>query len=75
MRISCGRARGRVRELIEFAEKAGAIGAAQNMVGEAVHALVKVDNVEDVVRAFRKVMANDMIVVAEIDLRGARRLR
>jgi len=45
------------------------------MVGEAVHALVKVDNVEDVVRAFRKVMANDMIVVAEIDLRGARRLR
>jgi len=75
LRISCGRARGRVRELIEFAEKAGAIGAAQNMVGEAVHALVKVDNVEDVVRAFRKVMANDMIVVAEIDLRGARRLR
>jgi pantoate kinase len=29
----------RVRQLVQLAEKAGAIGAAQNMVGEAVHAV------------------------------------
>ena len=44
----------RVRKLIEFAEKAGAIGATQNMVGEAVHALVTVDEMESVYEAFKK---------------------
>ena len=65
----------RVQRLIELAEKAGAIGAAQNMVGEAVHALVTVDSVEDVVQAFKKVMPSEKIIIAKIDLQGARRLR
>jgi len=63
-----------VRKLIELAEKNGAIGAAQNMVGEAVHALVTVDKVEAVVQAFKKVMSSEKILVSRIDLQGARRL-
>ena len=62
----------RVQKLIELAEKAGAIGAAQNMVGEAVHALVTVDRVEDVYGAFKKLLPEEKIIIANIDLQGAR---
>ncbi len=65
----------RVRGLILAAEKAGAIGAAQNMVGEAVHALVTVDKAEKVVEAFERLLPQDKIFVARIDLQGARLLR
>ncbi len=73
--IGAGFVTSRVRKLIELAEKAGAVGAAQNMVGEAVHALVTVDKVDDVVQAFKKVMSSEKIIIAKIDLQGARRLR
>ncbi len=62
----------RVQKLIEVAEEAGAIGAAQNMVGEAVHALVTVDRVEDVYGAFKKLLPEEKIITANIDLQGAR---
>ncbi len=65
----------RTGKLIELVEKSGAIGAAQNMVGEAVHALVTLDKVEDVVQAFKKVMPSEKILVTKIDLQGARLLR
>jgi hypothetical protein len=45
------------------------------MVGEAAHALVTVDKAEDVVQAFKKVMPSEKIIIAKIDLQGARRLR
>ena len=64
----------RVDKLIELAEKHGAVGAAQNMLGEAVHALVKVDSVGSVVQAFQKLLPTEKIIIAEIDLQGARRL-
>jgi len=73
--MGTGLATSRVQKLIELAEKAGAVGAAQNMVGEAVHALVTVDKVEAVVKAFKKVMPSEKIIIAKIDLQGARRLR
>jgi len=73
--VGTGLVTSRVQKLIELAEKAGAIGATQNMVGEAVHALVTVDKVEDVVKAFKKVMPSEKIIIAKIDLQGARRLR
>ena len=63
-----------VEQLIELAEKHGAVGAAQNMLGEAVHALVTVDSVGSVVQAFEKLLPKEKIIVAEIDLQGARRL-
>jgi pantoate kinase len=63
---------GRVQKLIRLAEEAGAIGAAQNMLGEAVHALVTVDQLEGVSRAFRKLLPEEKIIIANIDLQGAR---
>jgi len=61
----------RVIKLMIAAEKAGAVGAAQNMLGEAVHALVKRDKVKSVVEAFEKVLPPNKIVVAEVSLQGA----
>ncbi len=72
--LGTGLVTSRVRKLIELAEKAGAVGAAQNMVGEAVHALVTEDKVESVFGAFRKIMSSEKIIIAKIELQGARRL-
>jgi pantoate kinase len=62
----------RVRTLIQLAERTGAIGAAQNMVGEAVHALTTLENVENIVQAFKRVLPQDKILAAQIDIQGAR---
>jgi pantoate kinase len=62
----------RLRMLIRLAEKAGAIGAAQNMVGEAVHALTTVENAANVVQAFKQVLPQEKILSAHIDIQGAR---
>jgi len=62
----------RVRKLIRLAEKAGALGAAQNMVGEAVHALTTLENTENVVQAFKQVLPLEKILVAQVDTQGAR---
>ncbi len=62
----------RVKKLMELSEKAGAIGAAQNMLGEAVHALVTVDRMESVYEAFRQLLPEEKIIMAKIDLQGAR---
>jgi len=69
--LKTGLATKRVTKLMTAAERAGAIGAAQNMLGEAVHALVKKDKVKSVVKAFEKVLPPDKIVVAEVSLQGA----
>lgn len=66
-----GLATKRVTKLMDTAEKAGAIGAAQNMLGEAVHALVKRDEVNSVLAAFERLLPRDKIVVAEVSLSGA----
>jgi len=62
----------RVRTLIRLAEGAGAIGAAQNMVGEATHALTTLENAENVVQAFKRVLPQEKILVAHVDIQGAR---
>jgi pantoate kinase len=62
----------RVRILVKLAEKAGAIGAAQNMVGEAVHALTTLENAENVAQAFKQVLPENNVLVAPIDIQGAR---
>jgi pantoate kinase len=62
----------RVRRLVKLAEKAGAVGVAQNMVGEAVHALVLEENVVEIAEAFKQVLPNEKVLVAEIDFQGAR---
>ena len=62
----------RVRQLVRLAEKAGAIGATQNMVGEAVHALSREKNAKNIAEAFKQLLPNEKILVAKIDLQGAR---
>lgn len=56
----------RVLKLIKEVEKAGALGAAQNMIGEAVHAVIEEDNLTRVLTAFKKFIPKDRIIVAEI---------
>jgi len=63
-----------VRTLIRLAEKAGAVGAAQNMVGEAAHALTTLEDAENVVQAFKHVLPEDKILMARVDTQGARLL-
>ncbi|MBS7621658.1 hypothetical protein KEJ32_06070 [Candidatus Bathyarchaeota archaeon] len=64
----------RVRKLFRAADEAGAIGAAQNMVGEAVHALTTSENAEKVAQAFKKVLPEEKVLVANVELYGARLL-
>jgi pantoate kinase len=70
--LETGFATSRVKKLIELSEKAGAIGVAQNMLGEAVHALVTAENVDAVHEAFKKVLPEEKIIIANIDFQGAR---
>jgi len=64
----------RLEELVRLAEKVGVIGCAQNMVGEAIHALTTLENAENVVQAFKQVLPKDKILVSNVDLQGARLL-
>lgn len=64
----------RLRRLAKLAEKAGAIGAAQNMVGEAIHAVTTSKNAQNVVQAFKQVLTQDQITVSKVDFQGARLL-
>jgi pantoate kinase len=60
------------RELVRLAKAAGAVGAAQNMIGEAVHALVLEENVNQVAEAFKQVWPQEQVIVSKIDFQGAR---
>ena len=62
-------------KLVDLAEKAGAIGASQNMIGEAVHALATVDTAERIAEAFEKVLPSRNILKSRIAIQGVRLLR
>ena len=62
----------RTKKLVKLAEKAGAVGSAQNMVGEAVHALARKQNAENIAAAFRQLLPNERVLKTEIDFQGAR---
>lgn len=62
----------RVEDLAKIAEKAGAIGSAQNMLGEALHAVTTEKEAASVVEAFKQVLPNDRIIASRIDFQGAR---
>jgi len=64
----------RVRMLFKLADEAGAVGAAQNMVGEAVHALTTSENAEKVAQAFKQILPENKVLVANVELYGARLL-
>jgi pantoate kinase len=70
--LDSGLASKRVIKLIEDVEEAGAIGATQNMIGEAVHALTTREFLDDVHSVFAKHLPEERIVVSDIDFQGAR---
>jgi pantoate kinase len=61
-----------VRQLVQSAKRAGAVGAAQNMLGEAVHALVLEENADQVAEAFKQVLPSEKVIISKIDFQGAR---
>jgi pantoate kinase len=61
-----------VRNLVDLAVKAGAIGATQNMIGEAVHAVVLEENTFSVVDAFKQVLPEKQVLWCKMDFQGAR---
>jgi len=63
-----------IRQLVTAAKKAGAVGAAQNMIGEAVHALVLEENAKSVAEAFKQTLPPQQVIVSKIDFQGARLL-
>lgn len=67
-----GLATERVVRLMDASQDAGALGAAQNMLGEAVHALVPRDRLEPVLEAFGKFLPDERIIVSEIENQGVR---
>ena len=73
--VKTGLATKRVKSLIASAERAGAIGAAQNMVGDAVHALTTPENLNSVLQVFKKVLPNEKVLSGKVDLQGVRLLR
>ena len=62
-------------KLVEVAKIAGAIGATQNMIGEAAHALVLEKNAPKVAEAFKQVLSSQQVIVSRIDFQGARLTR
>jgi pantoate kinase len=70
--LNAGFATQNVRHLVKLAKDAGAIGASQNMLGEAVHALAFEDNAEAVAEAFKQVLPSERVFTSKIDFQGAR---
>jgi len=62
----------RITRLISTMMTAGAIGAAQNMVGEAVHAVVEDSKTAKILRAVRRVFPDAKVFVSTIDRQGVR---
>jgi hypothetical protein len=52
--------------------QAGAIGATQNMIGEAVHAIVLKENASAVVEAFKNVLPEKQVLKCKVDFQGVR---
>jgi hypothetical protein len=42
------------------------------MVGEAVHALAREENAENIAEAFKQLLPNEKVLVAKIEFQGAR---
>jgi pantoate kinase len=62
----------KIRKLVASAKKACAVGATQNMIGEAVHAVVHEENVNSVSEAFKQTLPQQQVIVSKIDFQGAR---
>ena len=57
------------------AKDAGAVGAAQNMIGEAVHAVVHEKYALKVAEAFKQTLPKEQVIISKIDFQGARLIK
>jgi pantoate kinase len=62
----------RVKHLVRLAEREDAVGVAQNMVGEAVHAVACEENARRIVEAFKQELPPERVLESKIDFQGAR---
>jgi pantoate kinase len=65
----------KVRHLVALAQDAGAVGCAQNMVGEAVHCLVEEEKADCVAQAFMQVLPYGNVIVSKLDALGVRLIK
>lgn len=63
------------KKLVKIAKELGAIGSAQNMVGEAVHTLTLQKNAKSIVEAFQKILPKEKVFTSKIDFQGVRLLK
>ncbi|MEM3506463.1 MAG: hypothetical protein QXT31_02260 [Candidatus Bathyarchaeia archaeon] len=59
-------------KLIKEVENSKAIGVAQNMVGEAVHAVVDQENLKEIFNIFKKFLTSDKIIIADFSFKPAK---
>ncbi|WP_287587120.1 hypothetical protein [Candidatus Borrarchaeum sp.] len=59
-----------IKKMTDVAVENGALGATQNMIGDALHAIVEPDLVTDVVKALGNYVNKEAIIVSDIDLNG-----
>jgi pantoate kinase len=64
-----------IARLVKAAVEAGAVGAAQNMIGEAVHAVVDEQNASAVEEAFKQILPTEQVFTSRIDFQGARLIK
>jgi pantoate kinase len=62
----------RLKHLLSVMKKSGAIGATQNMLGEAGHALVEEEKVKSVYRAARNILPKKQILTSTVESGVAR---
>jgi len=61
-----------VRRLLRAMESGGAVGAAQNMLGEAAHALVEEREAHRVYKAIKRYLPVKQIFMTDVEFQGAR---
>jgi pantoate kinase len=62
----------KTKRLVRMVERAGAVGVAQNMVGEAVHAVARQEDAQKIVEAFKQELPEERVLESKINFQGAR---
>jgi pantoate kinase len=70
-----GFANDKMRALVKIAKEAGAVGAAQNMIGEAIHAVVHKKCAQRVAEAFKQTLPQEQVMISKIDFQGVRLIK
>jgi pantoate kinase len=62
----------RTSDVLKKVTKAGAVGATQNMIGDAFHALVHIDSVDSVIQSVAHIFSPKTILVSDVTCTGPR---